>query len=260
MCVKWVVDTSSWDFADMLKVRLSADAPPGRSHAERLTAAHSIMQGAIAKHGAVILCVGVYGTTAIGLDGPYSDLDITLITGIDIGHESAISTRDGLLLNVDYQTWDESVKEANDPLLAGTWADFLVLYDPDNMVPALQAIANAVTEEEYMRAFSEKISDDVASAINKIRNAVLAGDRAYFLWACQIYSEAVCRAICLRNRRYVTGRARLREMTKQMPIVPDGFDTLIDAVSGAQPATDQEVYDAAEVLWAGIGSIPRSRN
>jgi len=68
--------------------------------------------------------------------------------------------------------------------------------------------------------------------MGKIRNSVVAADRASFLWACQAYSEAVCQTICLRNRLCVTGRARLREMAKQMPVAPEGFATLIDAVSG----------------------------
>jgi hypothetical protein len=91
--------------------------------------------------------------------------------------------------------------------------------------------------------------------LGKIRNSVVAADRAFFVWACQAYSEAVCQAICLRNRLYVTGRARLREMAKQLPVVPDGFATLIDTVSGVHAATDQDAYDAAEVLWERIHNL-----
>ncbi len=210
------------------------------------------MADALARHGPAILAVGIYGTTAIGLDGPYSDLDMTFITRIDISHESVANTQDGLLVNLDYQTWDESVAEAKDPELAGTWADFLVLHDPDGLFPALRAIAGALPDEEYAKAFARKVADDVATALGKIRNAVVAADRASFLSACQVYSEAVCRAICLRNRQYVTGHALLRERTKQLPVVPDGFATLIDTVSGANVATDQDAYDAAEALWAQI--------
>ncbi len=142
------------------------------------------MAEAIDKHGNAIRAIGIYGTTAIRLDGPYSDLDMTFITRIDLGHESIVTT-----------------------------------------------------------------------ALGQIRNAVVAADRASFLWACQAYSEAVCRAICLLNRRYVTGRARLRDVTKQLPVVPDDFGLLIDTVSGAQATNDQETYDAAEALWAGIGDL-----
>ena len=75
--------------------------------------------------------------------------------------------------------------------------------------------------------------------------------------ASQSFSEAICRAIFLRNRRYITGRARLREMDKQLPLVPDGFGRLIDTISGAYPASDQDVYDADETLWARIRAVPR---
>ncbi len=214
------------------------------------------MAEALGKHGSEILGVGVYGTTAVGLDGPYSDLDMTFITRADLGRESAVIARGGLLLNLDYQTWEESVAEAKDPELAGTWADFLVLYDSGGLFPALRGMAEALTDEDYARAFARKVAGDVATALGKIRNAVVAVDRASFLWACQSYAEAVCRALCLRNRRYVTGLARLREATKRLPVVPGGFAALIDAVSGARPATDQETYDAAEALWASIHDLP----
>ena len=151
-----------------------------------------------------------------------------------------MTTQDGLLLNLDYQTWDESVAEAKNPELAGAWYDFLVLYDPDELFSALRAIADAVPDEEYARAFAKKVVDEVATNLGKIRNSVVAADRASFLWSCQAYSEAVCQAICLRTRLYVTGRARLREMAKQTPVVPDGFATLIDRVSGVHAATDQD--------------------
>jgi kanamycin nucleotidyltransferase len=239
----------------MLRVRLSAAVGSGRSHWDRVAAAQRIMADALIQHGTAILAVGIYGTTAIGLDGPYSDLDVTFITRIDIGHESAATTQDGLILNRDYQTWDESFAEAKDPELAGTWADFLVLHDPDGLFPALRAIADALTYEDYARAFARKVADNVATTLGKIQNAVVAADRAFFLWSCQAYSAAVCRAICLRNRQYVTGLARLREMAKRMPVVPDGFATLIDTVSGAHAATDQEAYDAAEVLWTRIQDL-----
>lgn len=239
-----------------LHVSLSAQAPRGRSHEERLTAARRIMDAALAKHGDVILAIGIYGTTAIGLDGPYSDLDMTFMTRVAMGDASEVTTRDGLLLNLDYQTWEESVAEANDPELAGTWADILVLHDPDNLFPALRAIAGALTDEQYRKAFAKKVADDVTTALGKIRNAVVAADRASFRWACAVYAEAVCRAICLRNRRYVTGRAQLRALSKQMSIVPGSFPTLIDTVSGAHPATDQEVYEAAEVLWERVQDLP----
>jgi hypothetical protein len=50
---------------------------------------------------------------------------------------------------------------------------------------------------------------------------------ASFGWACAVYAEAVCRALCQLNRRYITGLARLRKMTKQMSLVPDNFANLI---------------------------------
>ena len=96
------------------------------------------MADALNRRGTAIRAVGIYGTTAIGLDGPYSDLDMTFITRSDISEESQVTTQDGLLLNLDYQTWEHSVAEAKDPELAGTWADFLVLYDPEGTFPALR--------------------------------------------------------------------------------------------------------------------------
>jgi len=44
-------------------------------------------------------------------------------------------------------------------------------------------------------------------------------------------------------------------MAKQVPVVPDGFATLIDTLSGVDAATDQEAYDAAEARWASIQDL-----
>ncbi len=56
----------------------------------------------------------------------------------------------------------------------------------------------------------------------------------------------------LNDKTYVTGSARLFRETMKLKILPPNFIPLIEIVSGARPASDQEIYDAAEDLWAGM--------
>ena len=53
--------------------------PQPRSRAERLALAQEIFERVLALQGDRLLAVGLYGSTARGTDGPYSDLEMLCV-------------------------------------------------------------------------------------------------------------------------------------------------------------------------------------
>jgi hypothetical protein len=74
------------------------------------------------------------------------------------------------------------------------------------------------------------------------------------------FGEASCIALLsLNNNCSVTGSQRIREATKELPILPDRFDVLIDVVRAAVPAGEQQLYDAVEELWDGLCQLAEAQ-
>ncbi len=236
-----------------MDIRLRDDLPAGVSHEQRLCVARELASRVVAKHGAAIAAIAIYGTTSINVDGPYSDLDMTIVTYPDMGHETKCYTCGGLTINLDYQTVEESMEEAVDPNEGGPWMTVGVLYDPNGVIEQLRQTWRALTADDCRGQFIRYMRDFLVTNIGKIRNAAIAGDRAMFIHAACDLAHDVCRSLCMLNdKTYVTGSARLFGETMKLKILPANFTQLIDIVSGARPASDQEIYDAAENLWAGM--------
>jgi kanamycin nucleotidyltransferase len=237
-----------------MDIRLRDNLPAGVSHEQRLAVARELASRVVAQHGEAVAAITIYGTTSIGVDGPYSDLDMTIVTYPDIGHETKCYTHAGLTINLDYQTVEESMEEARDPNEGGPWMTVQVLYDPHGVIEQFRQTWRSLSRNDCRQQFVRYMRDHLVTNIGKIRNAAIAGDRAMFINAACGMAHDTCRALCMLNdKTYVTGSgARLFRETMKLKILPENFIQLIEIVSGAWPASDQEIYDAAEDLWAGM--------
>ena len=83
----------------------------------------------------------------------------------------------------------------------------------------------------------------------------LSNDRAGLIGSAQNFGIECCRALQLLNGYYTTGEATLRNDTKHLSDLPNGFADRIDVAMGAKPASDQDVYDSVEALWADMKAV-----
>jgi kanamycin nucleotidyltransferase len=60
--------------------------PQPRTHTDRMALAERIARRLFELHGQAVLAIGVYGSTARGQDGPYSDLEMMAIVRDGEGH------------------------------------------------------------------------------------------------------------------------------------------------------------------------------
>ena len=240
----------------MMNVSLRQDLITRHSHQQRLAVAHGLADAIRARHGDSVVAIVVVGSTAVGSDGPFSDLDVTAVTREDLGNHSKCYPCEGLQINLDYQTVQESFDEAREPHGGGCWLSCIPLYDPSGLTRELASAYKTIGPEACRAAFVRVIRDDLSSALGKARNAALASDRASFVAALCAFSQAACRALCMLNaNRAVTGNARLIAEAKSLPILPPHFSELIDVISGVVPSSDQVMYDSAEGLWSGLIGI-----
>jgi hypothetical protein len=225
----------------------------GHSHQHRLAVARQLAGRVLARHGEAVVAIVLCGSTAVGADGPYSDLDVTVVTREDIGGQSKCYPFEGLQINLDYQTVEESFEEAREPHGGGCWLACTPLYDPAGRTRELASAYRAIGPEACREAFLRVVRGELSTSIGKVRNAALAGDRASFLAAVCAFGEAACRGLCMLNgNRPVTGNASLIDEAKALPLLPARFGELIDVISGAVPSCEQVMYDSVEEVWAGL--------
>lgn len=243
------------------KVKLRNGISSGLSHDNRMKTATMIADGVRQKHGNAIAAIGIYGSTAVSCDLPYSDLDMTIVTYEDLDAETKCYSYCGIPVQLDYQTVQDSMEqESSVPGEGGCWDSFLVLYDPDNVVGKLRERYRALTDPDYATEFRKRMSDGILTYIGKVRNAVLRADRSHLVGSAYQFGVEVCRAVGVLNRAYVTGATNLVESTKAMRLVPRGFRTLIDLAIGNTAASDQQIYDACEDLWEGMMALAKENS
>jgi len=243
----------------VFSIQLADSLPKGFDHDQRLRIARELCDLCLQQHGEKIAAIGIYGSTAIGLDDPYSDLDMTVVCRADLAAESKCYSHLGLPINLDYQSIDDCLEEANDPVEGGCWIDFLVLHDPENIVETFRETFRHLGPPDYLKHLERKVQDDLTTLIGKIRNAVLSGDRAAFIRSTQDFGEEICRALLLINETHSTGCARLLSHTKNLPIKPERFDENIDILLGARLADNQRIYTSAEALWDQVREMASKR-
>ena len=120
-----------------MKINLKPTITNGQTHQDRLDAARRLSALIVEKHSDAIAAVVIAGSTAVNCDGPYSDLDMTVVTYPNISDQTKCYTCNGLTINLDYQTMEESIEEANEPYVGGCWRDVLSIYDPHDVVAQL---------------------------------------------------------------------------------------------------------------------------
>lgn len=239
---------------------LRKDIHAGHSHQQRLMIANQLAGRILSRHGEAVAAIVVFGSTAADADGPYSDLDITVVTHADLGSQSKCYPYQFLQINLDYQTVQESFDEAREPHGGGCWLTCIPLFDPEELTRQLAATYLAISHRSCEEAFARLVRDDLSTAIGKMRNAVVANDRPSFVAAACAFSEATCRSLCVLNaNRAIAYSGELTAVAKSLPIVPPRFGELIDIISGSVPLCDQAVYDAAEDLWASLIELAEQR-
>jgi len=234
----------------------TADPLP-QTHGDRLTLAREITVRLQEVHGNVLKAVGVYGSTARGTDGPYSDLEMWCVlrtSGEDYSHEW---THGPWKAEVDVYSEDVILAEASE--VQGKWSrthgsfqGVLPLFDPDGFFEQLRRAVTEQPEARFREALRGLIVGELYEEVAKVRNAVAAGHQE------AIPTEAVeiatygAFAIGLANRRCFTTGTRTLEEALTLPDRPAGYDSLATLVMAGTLSDPAVVAEAIEQFWTDL--------
>ncbi|MGU3471424.1 kanamycin nucleotidyltransferase C-terminal domain-containing protein [Paenibacillus sp. D51F] len=231
--------------------------PAATSREDKWKFIHQVKEEVLQRDGGSMLAVGVYGSLARGSDGPYSDIEIRILTpdGVDLpGQEEIILPFKLEIGAMQRSAWLKGAASVDDSwaVKAGSYADVVALHDPGRLFEEARLAVGSAPDSAFREVMREFMVWEPYETMGKIRNAVSTGDGAYMRRAAYDLSWQAAKLIGLANRRYFTTRASSFEEASAMPSRPDGFLELAAMVMDGDLRDVLEVHARCERLWTGL--------
>lgn len=208
-------------------------------------------------YGDDILAIGLYGSVAQGIDGPYSDIELRVITkdGVSLpGHEFIYHPfKIEIGMKQKHEAW-RSASAVDDAwaIKAGAYVHLQALYDPQHLLDELRALPLQASDEAIRDVMQEFMIWEAYETMGKIRNSKQAGNYSYLPLGAKDLAWQSAKLIGLANRAFYNTRARTFEESLQMPSRPAGYEELVELVMSGQLHDAELVYARCEQIWTGL--------
>jgi kanamycin nucleotidyltransferase len=238
--------------------------PQPISRAQRWALVEEIAGRVMEVHGDDVLAIGLYGSTARGTDGPYSDIEMLCVLrslGQDYDHEWTVGPWKA---EVNFHSQDLELEEAAKvdadwALTHGQYRDARPLHDPEGFFDQLRILVRDVTDAQLDSAIHEVVVGEIYELVGKLRNAMQAGalDGVTGIAVEMVRQSALALGLACRHQ-YRTG-AELLADSLRLPGRMAGYDRLCGMVMSGQLSERAEVAAACESLWEGVAEWAAQR-
>ncbi len=220
---------------------------------QRLKLAREIADRARTVRGEHILAIGLYGSTARGTDGPYSDIEILCVLDTsdeDYDYEWVYGPWKA---EINFLSKNVLLAKAADvderwSLTHGAFCNILAFHDPHNFFATLRDVVLSQPQERFTAAIRGCIIYELYEMIGKLRNAHYSHNTAY----CPVIAlhMITCGAyiIGLTNHYLFTTASHLLTESLTLPNRPSGYDELCHLVMSGDLCDPQRIYDFCEII------------
>lgn len=238
---------------------MNRNGPTKMSRNERLQICRELAGRLLEVYGENLLAVGVYGSTARGTDGPYSDIEMFGVLRdsaepADFCYEWSAGPwkAEVDVCSAAILLENAASVEGRWPLTHGPFFSPLSLYDPENFFPKLKQAAESPAKEDFRRAINEVLVGDMYEFAGKLRNVQHHGPRTYLPYLAMQFAQYGAMLVGLHNRKlYSTGSLVLPEAL-DLPNRPAGFDQVARLVMSGELAEPSKIATACEHFWDGL--------
>lgn len=231
--------------------------PQPIEHTTRLQTAQDIADKFMGHYVDQILALGIYGSLARDLDGPYSDIEMQCILKGDGIEESFEWSAGAWKAEVDVYSREVMLQLAAQvdeewPFTHGCYVYVKPLFDPDSFFPILRQAVLSHPKEVFSQTIQSVIVGDVYEIIGKIRNAEYSNHTTYLPhYADKMAIFCAC-LIGLDQQHLYTSFTNLFEESLQFPDRPAGYDPLIQMVMSGELSDPKKIIQAINTLWNGL--------
>lgn len=231
--------------------------PASTTREEKLELIDKIKNRLLHKHGDNILAIGVYGSIALESDGPYSDIEIHVVTkdGTPLENHEFIFGKFKIEIGSRYQS--ELIKKARKvddswAIKAGSFINILSIYDPLHIFEELKKLHLQVSETSIRETMREFMIWEPYETMGKIRNNYRIKNLNYISLGANDLVWQTAKLIGLANKQYFSTRARTLEESLKMKLKPSGYQELVHHVMEGTLHDKDHLYILCEKLWSGL--------
>ncbi|WP_123040978.1 kanamycin nucleotidyltransferase C-terminal domain-containing protein [Cohnella candidum] len=231
--------------------------PVPTTREQKLAFARSVKDRLLSLHGDAILAIGIYGSLGRGTDGPYSDIELHVVTQDNVpiqGHEFILPPFKLELSSATVTEFREKARRIDDywPIRSGSYVDVYPLHDPLSLFEEVKKIPLSVSDEAVKETMKQFMIWEPYETVAKIRTNRAEGNLGYLPTGATDLAWQTAKLIGLANRRYFSTRARTLTEAAAMASKPAGFSALATAVTAGELSDRERVYGLCEELWTGL--------
>lgn len=231
--------------------------PAATTREEKIEIINEVKEKLLNTYKENILAIGAYGSIGLNTDGPYSDIELHVITkdGFNLKNHEFIYDRFKLEIGMIEEI--EIIKSAKVvdeswAITAGVYINILEIYDPKNLFEELKKLPYENSDEAFRVAMKEFMVWEPFETVAKLRNNFEINNFGYIPIGAKELTWQTAKLIGLANKQYFSTRARTLEEAISMDSKPAGFKELASAVMEGSLSDKEEVYQKCESLWTGL--------
>lgn len=231
--------------------------PAPTTREEKFEMINTLKERLLAAHGDDILAIGVYGSIALGTEGPYSDIEMHVITkdGAKMETLEFVYERFKIELTTNSRTaFLKEAEEVNDSwaITAGAFIHIIPVHDPASFFEQVKDLPFKASDKVRQDLMKQFMIWEPYETVAKIRTNYSGGNFNYLQIGARDLLWQTAKLIGLANSRYYTTRARTFEESLAMESIPAGYRELLDYFHGSQLSEHEKTYYLCEELWTGL--------
>lgn len=226
------------------------------THPARMALATRIADTARAHFGERVLAIALYGSLALGADGPFSDIDMVVVLSDEIleTHEWCAGPWKAEVNVVDALAWQRAAAQLNGEWARthGAFVRTLPLYDPVDYFAAVRTVVLDHTADQFQAAIEEVLVGDIYELIGKVRNARTRRSLdAIPVLAVQL-AQTIALLLGLEHRHLYTSSSSVLREAAALPDLPDQAHALLSLVMQGRLTERDALAYTCDRVWDGL--------
>lgn len=231
--------------------------PTATTRDEKMAIINKISDRLLKKYPEKVLAIGVYGSIGQGTDGPFSDIEMHVITrdGADLERHEFVYEPFKIEIDTEQKSnFFQEAAEVDDswPIKAGMFIHIVPIFDPEQIFEKVKKLPFQVSDKAFRDTMREFMIWEPYETMGKIRNNYRRNNLNYLPIGAKDLVWQTAKLIGLANKTYYSTRARTLEESLSMKSKPSGYEELVKKVMEGQLDDKELVYQLCEHLWEGL--------
>lgn len=231
--------------------------PIATTRTQKLEMIEHLKERLLQSYGNQILAIGAYGSIALESEGPFSDIELHVITKDFHPLKSFEFMYGEFKIEIGSLEKNQFIAEARTlddswAIKAGAYINILPIHDPDDVFGQVQHFPMEISHAAIRELMKEFMVWEPYETIAKIRTNYHNGNLAYLTLGTHDFLWQTAKLIGLANKSYYSTRARTFEESLEMQSIPSGYKELLKLFMDGKLEDKEQVYHLCENLWTGL--------